>query len=65
MMQLEGNRMVSQSLKDIRLWDVEKANCVLNIPTSSYSGESGRCFQFQGTPHDVGCTTVLSAVVPR
>ncbi len=49
MVQIEGNRMISQSLKDIRLWDLENANCVLSIPTSTYSAESGRCFQFQGT----------------
>ncbi|ELR20942.1 WD domain, Gbeta repeat-containing protein [Acanthamoeba castellanii str. Neff] len=48
MMQIEGNRMISQSLKDIRLWDLENANCVLSIPTSAYCAESGRCFQFQG-----------------
>jgi WD40 repeat protein len=48
MLQVEGNRLVSQSLRDIRLWDMEKAICLLNIPTASGSDQSGRCFQFQG-----------------
>jgi len=63
MVQIEGNRMISQSLKDIRLWDLENANCVLSIPTSTYSAESGRCFQFQGThthTHTHNTTHVLN-----
>jgi WD40 repeat protein len=60
MMQIEGNRMISQSLKDIRLWDLENANCVLSIPTSTYSAESGRCFQFQGARTHTHAHTILN-----